>query len=164
MPDLYELLDENQISFERHDHPPVFTIEDVERLVPELSAARTKNLFCRDAKGRRHFLVVVSADKRVDMKALPAVLGSSRLSFGSSRRLEKYLGVDPGAVSVFALLNDTDHAVEVVIDKSLWRSERFQFHPLVNTATLVISRPGLERFLAATGHDPSFVEVPSLSS
>jgi Ala-tRNA(Pro) deacylase len=152
MAELYGFLKENDIEYERHDHPPVYTVEDVERLVPVLPAARTKNLFFRDKKGRRHFLVVVPAEKRVDIKALPDAIGSSRLSFGSADRLKKYLGVDPGSVSIFAIVNDSDRAVEVIIDEALWVSEAFQFHPLVNTSTLVISRENLSRFIDLTGH------------
>ncbi len=161
MADLYRFLEENDIEYQRHDHPPVYTVEDVERLVPALPAARTKNLFFRDNKGRRHFLVVVPAEKRVDLKTLPGVIGSNRLSFGSADRLKHYLGIDPGAVSIFAVLNDSDQAVEVIIDETLWLSEAFQFHPLVNTSTLVISRENLSRFLDLTGHKAKKVAVPA---
>ena len=160
MSKLYRFLEDNDIEYERHDHPPVYTVEDVERLVPILPAARTKNLFFRDKKGRRHFLVVVPAEKRVDIKALPDAIGSNRLSFASADRLKRYLGVDPGAVSVFAIVNDVDHAVEVIIDEELWISEAFQFHPLVNTSTLVISRENLDRFIDSTGHKAKRLTVP----
>ena len=106
MTDLYTFLEEHDIEYERHDHPPVYTVEDVNRLVPPLPAAKTKNLFFRDDKGRRYFLLVVPAAKRVDIKRLPGAIGSSRLSFGSPNRLKKYLGVEPGAVSIFAIIND----------------------------------------------------------
>ena len=161
MTELYRFLEENDIEYERYDHPPVYTIEDVKRLVVVLPAARTKNLFFRDNKGRRHFLVVVPAEKRVDIKALPEAIGSSRLSFASADRLKRYLGVDPGAVSVFAIVNDADHAVEVIIDEALWISEAFQFHPLVNTSTLVISRENLNRFIDSTGHKAKRLAVPA---
>jgi Ala-tRNA(Pro) deacylase len=114
----------------------------------------------RDHKGRRHFLVIVPAEKRVHIKALHAVIGSSRLSFGSANRLKKYLGVDPGAVTIFALMNDSDHEVELILDQSLWKQDAFQFHPLVNTSTLVISRTNLMRFLALTGHEVKTLDVP----
>jgi Ala-tRNA(Pro) deacylase len=160
MPDLYKLLDENQIAYEHHDHPAVFTVADVERLVPPLPAVKTKNLFLRDKKGKRHFLVVVPAHKRVNIKALPGVVGADRLSFGSADRLKKYLGVDPGAVTLFAIINDPDHAVEVIIDEPLWGEDAFQFHPLVNTATLVISKDNLKRFLDVDGHEVKFLPIP----
>ena len=96
MTDIYKFLDDHQIEYERHDHPPVYTVEDVNRLVPPLQAAKTKSLFLRDAKGSRHFMVIVKGEKRVNLKALPGLLESSRLRFGSQERLKKYLGVDPG--------------------------------------------------------------------
>lgn len=160
MADLYQILADHHIEYERYDHPAVYTVEDVKRLVPPLAAAKTKNLFMRDHKGRRHFLVIVPADKRVDIKALHGAIGSSRLSFGSAKRLNEYLGVDPGSVTIFALINDPDHQVELIMDASLWEQETFQFHPLVNTATLVISRNDLKRFLVFTGHDLNTLAVP----
>jgi Ala-tRNA(Pro) deacylase len=160
MTDFYQFLADHKIEYERHDHPAVFTVEESDRLVPPLPGAKTKNLFLRDQKGKRHFLVVVAAHKRVNIKALPQALGSSRLSFGSAGRLQKYLGVEPGAVTLLAIYNDPEHAVEVFVDKSLWGSEAFNFHPLVNTSTLVISRDNLERFIDATGHEIQVVDVP----
>ena len=161
MADLYQILADHHIEYERYDHPAVYTVEDVKRLVPSLPAAKTKNLFLRDHKGRRHFLVIVPADKRVDIKGLHQEIGSSRLSFGSAERLKEFLGVDPGSVTIFALINDPDHQVELIMDESLWEQETFQFHPLVNTATLVISRADLERFLAYSGHVVNLLRVPS---
>jgi Ala-tRNA(Pro) deacylase len=86
MVDLYQILAKHRIDYERHDHPAVYTVEDVKRLVPPLPAAKSRNLFFQDGKGRRHFLVIVPAGKRVDIKALNHAIGSSRLSFGSSNR------------------------------------------------------------------------------
>ena len=162
MSEFYHFLAENRIEYERHDHPPVYTVEEAGRLVPTLPAAKTKNLFLRDKKGLRHLLVVVPADKRVDLKALPRVVESNRLSFGSADRLKKYLGVEPGSVTLFAIFNDPNHAVELIIDESLWHSEAFQFHPLVNTSTLVISRENLKRFIAETGHEAKILNVPEV--
>ena len=152
MSDFYRFLEANRIEYQRHDHPPVYTVEEAKRLVPELPAAKTKNLFLRDKKGRQHYLVVVPADKRVDIKLLSRVVGSNRLSFGCAERLKKYLGVEPGSVTLFAIINDPEHEVGLVVDESLWQAEAFQFHPLVNTSTLVISRENLKRFVAKTGH------------
>ena len=160
MVDLYRFLADNHIAYERYDHPAVFTVEDVRRLVPPLPAAKTKNLFLRDHKGRRHFLVVLPADKRVAIKSLHEVIGSSRLSFASAKRLKNYLGVDPGAVTLLGLVNDPDHEVELIIDESLWQQEAFQFHPLVNTSTLVVSRENVKRFLEITGHAAKMLDVP----
>jgi Ala-tRNA(Pro) deacylase len=106
MTDVYQFLADNQVEYKRHDHPPVYTVADVERLVPPLPAAKTKNLFLRDKKGKRHFLVVVPAKKQVDIKTLGAVIGAGRLSFGSADRLKRYLGVDPGSVTILAIIRD----------------------------------------------------------
>jgi len=162
MTDIYKFLDDHQIKYERHDHPPVYTVEDVIRLVPPLEAAKTKSLFLRDAKGSRHFLVIVKGEKRVNLKALPDLLNSSKLRFGSPDRLKKHLGVDPGSVSLFAVVNDIGNAVELIIDSALWKSDAFQFHPLVNTSTLVISRNNVKQFLVKTGHDVQILDVPGL--
>ena len=161
MIDIYEFLDSGNIEYQRHDHPPVFTVEDVHRLTPDLPGAKTKNLFLRDKKGNRHFLLVVPADKRINLKALPKVLESSKISFGSPDRLMENLGVTPGSVSLFAIVNDQKNRVEVIIDESIWALEAFQFHPLVNTSTLVISKDSIKRFLAATGHEVKILDIPA---
>jgi Ala-tRNA(Pro) deacylase len=158
--DLFEFLAEHHITFERQDHPAVYTVEQARRLVPSLPGAKTKNLFLRDKKGQRHFLVVIGAEKRVNLKQLQALLRASKLSLGSPERLKQYLGIEPGAVSLFAIFNDPNHAVEVIIDRSLWSSPVFQFHPLVNTSTLVISKENLERFLALTGQTVQILDLP----
>ena len=160
MTDFFEFLNTHQIVYERHDHPAVFTVEEADRLVPELPGAKTKNLFLRDDKGKRHFLVLVRSDKRVNLKELKNVLGIKRISFASAARLKKHLGVEPGAVSLLAVYNDAQHAVEVVMDSELWKSDAFLFHPLVNTSTLVISRADIQRFFEATGHEMTILDIP----
>ncbi len=159
--DICQFLDTHGIEFERHDHPPVFTCEEADRLVPELPAAKTKNLFVRDRKGHRHFLVVVGYEKVVDLKALSSVLGVTKLGLASPDRLRKYLGVDPGAVTLLGVANDSNKAVEVIIDEDLWDSQAFRCHPLVNTSTLVISRQNVKRFLEITGHKLQILSIPS---
>lgn len=156
----FEFLESNEIEYTRHDHPAVYTVEEADRLVPSLPAAKTKNLFLRDDKGRRHFLVLVRSHKQVDLKALKKQLGVKRISFGSPERLQKYLGIEPGAVSLLAVYNDKEHGVEVVMDSDLWEADTFQFHPLVNTSTLVITKENITRFLNATGHKIEVMAVP----
>ena len=162
MIDLYDMLARYDIEYERYDHPAVFTVEEAQRLVPELPGAKTKNLFLRDGKGRRHFLVVVPAQKRVDIKGLARKMEAGRLSFASARRLQKYLGVDPGSVTLLAVANDPTHQVKLLIDADTWHSDLFQFHPLVNTATLLIPKAALKKFLKVTGHQPEVIDVPTL--
>jgi Ala-tRNA(Pro) deacylase len=160
--DLFSFLDEHGVAYERFDHPPVYTVEDVHRLTPDLPGAKTKNLFLKDQKGKRHLLVIVPDEKRVNLKAMAAGVDARRVSFASAQRLEKHLGITPGAVSLLAVFNDRNvHAVEVFIDAALWARSAFQFHPLVNTATLVVPKAGIETFLAATGHRPRILEVPA---
>ena len=159
---IYKFLDKNEIEYQRYDHPPVYTVEDVKQVTPDIPGSKTKNLFLRDKKGARHLLVSVPAAKRVDLKMLTKVIGATRLSFGSPDRLKKYLGIDPGAVSILAIINDPDKAVEVFVDKALWGAEAYQYHPLVNTSTLAIKHDHLKRFLEKIGHDVHIIEVPSL--
>ncbi len=156
----YQFLEENQIPYTRHDHPAVYTVEEADRLVPDLSAAKTKNLFLRDDKGRRHFLVVVPGHKAVDLKGLKNRMGIKRVSFASPERMKKHLGIEPGAVSILALYHDKAHAVELFMDQELWAADSFQCHPLVNTATLEITRDALTRFLEITGHEMKIIDVP----
>ena len=163
MHDFYEFLESHHIAHTRHDHPAVFTVEEADRLVPKLPAAKTKNLFLRDDKGRRHILVMVRSHKSVDLNALKDLLGIKRISFASARRMKQYLGIAPGAVSLLAVYNDPEHLVEIVMDRDLWQEEVFQFHPLVNTSTLVIAKADIARFLKATGHAMTLMDVPGRS-
>ena len=148
------------MSYERFDHPAVYTVSEAKKLSPEMDGASTKNLFLRDKKGIRHFLVVVPQDKQVDLKELSSILEASRLSFASPDRLNKYLGIEPGSVSILALLNDPEKTVEVFVDNELWNAETILCHPLVNTTTLAIPRDGIKKFLEKTEHNLMLVEVP----
>jgi Ala-tRNA(Pro) deacylase len=159
MTDLFAFLGTHGIGFERVDHPAAFTMEDVERHVPPLAGMRTRNLFLRDKKGTRQALVVVGAEKPVDLRALAERTGFERPSFGSADRLMRCLGITPGAVSLLALVNDTARAVELFIDRDVWAADAVHCHPLINTATLSVPHDGVERFLAATGHSPRIVDI-----
>jgi Ala-tRNA(Pro) deacylase len=158
--DLDQFLIERRISLPRHEHAAVMTVEESDRLVPKLPGAKTKNLFLRDKKGLKHLLVTVPSDRSVDLNRLGEALGVGRLGFASAERLARHLGITPGSVSLLALINDTAHKVEFVIDRALWGADAVQAHPLVNTATMVITHVDLERFLAATGHRPRIIDVP----
>jgi len=162
--DIDAYLRSHGIAASRHEHPAVMTVEESGRLVPKLPGAKTKNLFLRDRKGRRHFLVTVPHDRATDLDALGEALGAGRLSFASAERLARHLGIAPGAVSLLALANDAAGAVEFVIDRALWEADAVHAHPLVNTATMVIAHADLERFLAATGHAPRVVDVPAAAA
>lgn len=161
MTDLQAFLVQNGIDYVRHDHTPVFTCEEELAQVPESGAARTKNLFLRDRRGKRHLLLVTLCSKTVSIAQFCETAGADRLSFASSARLMDRLGVEPGAVTVLGLVNDPDHAVELYVDSDVWAASSLHAHPLRNDATLVLSHDGLLRFLAATGHEPHIVDVRS---
>ncbi len=155
-------LDTQQIPYQRFDHPAVFTCDEAARDVPaEADGVQTKNLFLRDRKGHRHWLVITSCERTVDLAALAPVIGADRLNLASPERLLAHLGLTPGAVTVFGVVHDPDHAVQVVIDRVVWEAARWRCHPLVNTSTLLLERAAVERFLAVTGHEAHVVDVPT---
>ena len=121
----------------------------------------TKNLFLRDKSGRRHFLVSVGHDARVDIRALQRLIDAKDLSFASPERLREHLGVEPGSVTLIGLMNDPNKGVEVIIDQAIWESDAIRCHPLVNTASIIIGHEGLEKFLQITGHEPLVLSVPA---
>lgn len=159
MNDIYAFLKNNNITYERFDHPAVFTCEDAKELCPPMPGSSIKNLFLYDSKSEQHFLVVIGNDKRIDLKKLKDLLNASKLSFGSEERLKHYLGVEPGSVTILGLVNDTDHAVNVIFDLEIW-GKPLQCHPLVNTATLVIQAQDIKRFLQVTGHQYRVIDIP----
>ena len=163
MTDLLGFLHAHGIAFVRHDHPPVFTCEEELRHVPESGAARTKNLFMRDRRGRRHLLLVTLCAKSVSIADFAATAGADRLSFGSPERLMTHLGVEPGSVTLLGLVNDAACAVELYVDADVWAAPSIHAHPLRNDATLVLSHADVVRFLVATGHRPRVVTVRSLA-
>jgi Ala-tRNA(Pro) deacylase len=147
-----DVLAELGISYNRHEHPPVFTVEEAEKQWTEIIGAHCKNLFLRNKKGNRHYLVILEASKVADLKTLNKLLGEDRLSFASENRLMKYLGLETGAVSAFGLINDKENHVKVIIDEDLKKAEAVNFHPNVNTATVGISFADFENFLAWCGN------------
>ncbi len=146
--------------YEQVEHAAVFTIEEALAEVPQLEGIKTKNVFIRDGKGLRHMLLIVPHDRRVDMAELARQLPATKLSMGSPERLQRHLGVTPGAVSIFAVVNDAPRAVELIVDEAVWQAPKVQGHPLRNTATLVITHATLAAFLAHTGHAPRVMRVP----
>jgi Ala-tRNA(Pro) deacylase len=159
--EIYDYLATHGIAYERHDHPPVFTCDDVNRLIPDLPGRKTKNLFICDNKGKRHFLVTVPDEKSVDLKSLGEALGVKRLRFASANRLKKHLNLEPGAVTILGAMNDSAGQVQVVVDQAIWQADALQCHPLVNTATLVMALENIRKFLDATGHQATVMDVPA---
>ena len=144
------------ISFTTHTHPPLRTVEDAKSFRGDLQGAHIKNLYLRDRK-KRNFLLVAEEDKAIDLKALPSLIDSDRLSFGSADRLFEVLGVRPGAVSPFTLINDPDHKVQLLLDADLADQPCLFAHPLVNDMTLGVSGADLMRFFTPTGHNTQFL-------
>ena len=140
------------------DHPPVFTVEEAKALRGELVGAHTKNLFVRDKKGVM-WLIVALEDRRVDLKELAGKIGLKRLSFGSADRLMKYLGVIPGAVTPFGVINDHGGMVSVALDQGLQAHDVWNFHPVDNAKTTTLRGEDMVRFLEAVGHAPTWVDL-----
>lgn len=154
---LISYLDSLHLETSTVDHPPVFTVEEARRLRGELPGAHSKSLFLRNKKGRM-WLAVTLEDRAIDLKDLGERLGAGRLSFGSPERLMRYLGVIPGAVTPFAVINDREGVVQVALDREMLDADPLNFHPLDNAKTTAISASGLLEFLAVTGHDPVLLD------
>jgi Ala-tRNA(Pro) deacylase len=149
---VYTELEALGIAFERYEHAPVFTVEQALEHWAAIDAVHCKNLFLRNKKGDRHYLVVAAHTTVVDIGAIAARIGEGRLSFASPERLAAHLGLTPGAVSPFGLINDGAGAVQVLLDRAVRTAARVGFHPNVNTATVVLSVVDFERFLASRGN------------
>jgi len=154
--DLFRRLDNLGIAHSTVDHPPLFTVQQSRELRGELPGAHVKNLFLRNKKGRMWLLTCLE-DREIDLKSLRGELGTSSLSFVSPDRLMQYLGVIPGAVSPFGVVNDSECEVQVVLDSTLMEMDPLNFHPLDNSRTTAVSADGLLRFLESTGHPPKFI-------
>jgi len=146
-----EVLDGLGIEYTRREHPPVFTVEQAEEHWTDIEGAHCKNLFLRNKKGNRHYLVILLSRKQADLRGLNEKLNEDRLSFGSPDRLKKYLGLEPGSVSPFGLINDLRKDVIVIVDQDLRQEARVNFHPNVNTSTVGIRTADFEKFLAWSG-------------
>ena len=156
--DLFQRLDELEIATRTVEHPPVFTVAESAELDRAIPGGHTKNLFLKDAKGRL-FLIIAHTHTAVDLKRLPQLIGSGRLSFGKPDLMLAVLGVTPGSVTAFALINDTERQVDVVLDAELMTYDTVNCHPLSNAATTNIARDDLLRFIRACGHAPRILYV-----
>jgi Ala-tRNA(Pro) deacylase len=151
-----EFMNSHSFVYERMEHPAVFTCVEADAHHAHIEAVSTKNLFLCDKKARRFFLAVTACEKTIRLNQLSALLGAPHLRFASEQNLRRLLGVAGGSVTMMGLINDAAHDVELWIDSEVWLGETFLCHPLVNTATLVLSKVELERFLVITGHTPKF--------
>lgn len=152
-------LAELAIPYTRHEHPPVATVDQAEQHWAHIDATHCKNLFLRNQKGNRHYLVVLLHSKKADLKAVADQIGDGKLSFASPERLMTHLGLTPGSVSPFGLINNRDHAVRVVLDRDLKAATRLSFHPNINTVTVTIAAADFTRFLDACGNPVRYVVV-----
>jgi Ala-tRNA(Pro) deacylase len=156
--DLFKRFNYLGIKTQTVEHPPAYTVEDAKFHRGELSGAHSKNLFLKDKKGQL-WLVVCLEDRKLNMKDLKDCIGSAHLSFGKPDLLMKVLGVVPGSVSPFTLINDTELRVRVVLDKEMMAFDYLNFHPLRNNATTQISRDGLLKFMKYCGHRTYYVTL-----
>ncbi len=156
--DLIAFLGQLGIKTTTHDHVPVFTVEEAQKVHGDIPGGHCKNLFCKDEKGAL-WLIVALENAGIDLKAAPARIGSKRLSFGKPDLLMEVLGVMPGSVTPFALINDKERRVNVILDQAMMREPLLNFHPLTNDATTTISNMDLVTFIRSCGHRPTTVTV-----
>ena len=160
--DLFAFLDAHGIAHSTLEHPAVFRVGEGQEIKDALPGGHTKNLFLKDAKDQL-WLISALGETQIDLKRLPLTIGSARLSFGREELLHQYLGVRPGSVTLFAMINDTDRRVRLVLDKALFDHATVNFHPLTNTATTAVSREGMMAFLAALGVEAQIVDFSAMA-
>lgn len=158
-PKLYELLEKLGIEYEYIEHPEAPTIEIAKQYWAGHDAKHCKNLFFRNHKGNRHYLVVLDCDCSMDIHSIEKRLHQGKLSFASEQRLSKYLGVKPGSVTPFGLINDEEHHVTLFIDRKLQEADKLSFHPCVNTASLIVSRQDFIKFVKHTTNPYEWIDV-----
>ncbi len=157
--ELYQLFEKLDITFEYHEHPALATIEDARIHWKDLNSGRCKNIFFRNHKGNRHYLVILEHLQQLDIRDLEKKLRQGKLTFASDRRLKEFLGVEPGSVSPFGLINDKERHVHLFIDETLKKYDRLAFHPNINTASLVVSQSDFLRFLEYCGNSYEFIRL-----
>lgn len=158
-PKLYKVLEELNITFDYYEHPPAATIEEAKKYWKDIESAHCKNLFFRNHKGNRHYLVIIEHTQDLGIRDLEQRLKQGKLTFASPHRMEKYLGLTPGSVSPLGLINDHSHHVHLFIDENLRKFDRISFHPCINTASLVIKYRDFEKFLMWTGNSYEYLAL-----
>ncbi len=158
-PKLYEFLKELNIKFEYYEHPPAPTVEIASKYWEDLEATHCKNLFFRNHKGNKHYLVLLEYTQNLDIKFLEQKLKQGKLTFASPKRMKKFLGVEPGSVTPLGLINDTDTHVHLFLDENLPKSEKISFHPNINTASIVISYKDFIKFIETLGNSYEYVKL-----
>jgi len=158
-PRLYQILKELNIPFDYYGHPPAPTIEEARKYWKDIESTHCKNLFFRNHKGNRHYLVIIEHSRDLLIRDLEKRLKQGKLTFASDQRMIKYLGLSPGSVSPFGLINDTSRNVHLFLDENLKKSVKISFHPCINTASLVVSFKDFERFLHWTGNTYEYLKL-----
>lgn len=156
---LYKILDDLDIKYEVYEHEAIYTIEEAKNLDIKIPGQKVKNLFLKNRKGDKHYLMILDEEKIVNLKLLSKEIESTALSFASEERLEKYLKLKPGSVSPFGIINDEDKDVIILIDSDLKRDEKLGFHPNLNTSTLVLDYLDFEKFLHSQGNIFKYVDI-----
>ena len=154
-----ELLENLKIKYDIYEHPPLPTVEIAAEYWKDIDATHCKNLFFRNHKGNRHYLVILEHSQKLGVRDLEQKLRQGKISFASQKRLDKYLGLNAGSVSLFGLMNDPENHVHVFIDENLQHVEKISFHPNENTSTVVISRKDFIRFLDWSGNSYEFIKL-----
>jgi Ala-tRNA(Pro) deacylase len=156
---LYQILEQLGITFDYYEHPPAPTIEKAILYWKNINAAHCKNLFFRNHKGNKHYLVILDHRQQLDVHDLEKRLKQGKISFASEQRMLKYLGITPGSVSPFGLINDSEHHVHLFIDENLKKAQHISFHPNINTASLVLKFSDFIKYLEHTGNSYEFLPL-----
>lgn len=154
-----DTLRELGIAYELHEHPPLPTIDEAVKYWKTMDATHCKNIFFRNHKGNRHYLVVIEHKQNLAIRDLEQRLKQGKLTFASPKRLQKYLGLEPGSVSPFGLINDTENHVHLFIDENLKQAEKISFHPNLNTASLILAFDDFMKYLDSTGNSYEFIKL-----
>jgi Ala-tRNA(Pro) deacylase len=160
-PLLYKVLKELGIDFEYHEHPAAATVEEASKYWAGIDSTHCKNIFLRNHKGDKHYLVILEYRNNVNIHDLEKLLKQGKLSFASPQRMMKYLGLEPGSVSPFGLIHDSTKHVHLFLDDNLLKAERLSFHPNLNTASLIVKYTDFIRFLEWKGNSYEFIKLYS---
>ena len=158
-PAVYRVLKDLNIQVDYHEHPPAPTVEEASKYWAGIDSTHCKNIFLRNHKGDRHYLVILDYRCAVNIHQLEKLLRQGKLTFASPQRMMRYLGLEPGSVSPFGLINDTTNHVHLFLDSNLQKAERLSFHPNLNTASLIIKYPDFIRYLEWKGNGYEFIDL-----
>lgn len=158
-PELYKILKKLDIEFDYYPHPAVPTVQEAMKYWKGMEATKCKNLFFRNHKGNKHYLVIIEHRQQLAISDLELRLKQGKISFASEKRLDKYLKLTPGSVTPFGLINDIENHVHVFLDRNLMKCKKISFHPNINTASLVLSYADFEKYLKWVGNSYEFIDL-----